>query len=209
MNRGVNKTWGDAVKLSALVVALLLSGCATYRPAQVNNVCAIFRGEPDWYEAAVEANEKWGTPIWVMMSIIHQESKFIDDARPPRDWFLFIPLPRRSSAYGYAQAQDPAWGEYLRKSGRWNADRDDFDDAIDFVGWYTHTTQRTLGISKWDAYHQYLAYHEGRGGYQRGSWKKKPWLQSVANKVKKQAATYNSQLKSCSKELDKKIGGWC
>ncbi len=207
MNRRANRHHRTAT-LILLAAALLLSSCTTYRPAQVDNICAIFHGEPDWYGAAVAANKEWGTPIWVMMSIIHQESKFIDDARPPRNWFLFIPLPRSSSAYGYAQAQDPAWGEYLQQRGRWGADRDDFEDAIDFVGWYTHTTQRTLGISKWDAYHQYLAYHEGRGGYQRGSWKKKPWLQKVANKVKKQAATYNSQLKSCRTALDKQIRGW-
>ena len=186
----------------------LLTGCASYQPTQVDDVCAIFRGEPDWYEAAVEANEKWGTPIWVMMAIIHQESRFVEDAKPPRDWFLFIPVPRRSSAYGYAQAQDSAWEEYLRKSGAWGADRDEFDDAIDFVGWYTHTTQRTLGISKWDAYGQYLAYHEGRGGYKKGSWKSKPWLQKVATKVKNQAARYNAQLKGCKGELDDAIDGW-
>ncbi len=186
----------------------LLTGCASYQPTQVDDVCAIFRGEPDWYEAAVEANEKWGTPIWVMMAIIHQESRFVGDAKPPRDWFLFIPVPRRSSAYGYAQAQDSAWEEYLRKSGAWGADRDEFDDAIDFVGWYTHTTQRTLGISKWDAYGQYLAYHEGRGGYKKGSWKSKPWLQKVATKVKNQAARYNAQLKGCKGELDDAIDGW-
>lgn len=186
----------------------LLTGCASYQPTQVDDVCAIFRGEPDWYEAAVEANEKWGTPIWVMMAIIHQESRFVEDAKPPRDWFLFIPVPRRSSAYGYAQAQDSAWEEYLRKSGAWGADRDEFDDAIDFVGWYTHTTQRTLGISKWDAYGQYLAYHEGRGGYKKGSWKSKPWLRKVATKVKNQAARYNAQLKGCKGELDDAIDGW-
>ena len=198
----------DIIKPSLLGLMLLLSGCATYQPTQVNNVCSIFRGETDWYEAAVEANEKWGTPIWVMMAIIHQESRFVEDARPPRDWFLFIPIPRRSSAYGYAQAQDAAWDDYLRKTSRWNADRDDFDDAIDFVGWYTHVTQRTLGVSKWNAYSQYLAYHEGHGGYKRGTWKNKPWLQKVANKVKKQSATYNSQLKSCKAELDDEIDGW-
>ena len=191
-----------------LGLTVLLTGCASYQPTRVDDVCAIFRGEPDWYEAAVEANEKWGTPIWVMMAIIHQESRFVEDARPPRDWFLFIPVPRRSSAYGYAQAQDSAWEEYLHKSGAWGADRDEFDDAIDFVGWYTHTTQRTLGISKWDAYGQYLAYHEGRGGYKKGSWKSKPWLQKVATKVKNQAARYNAQLKGCKAELDDAIDGW-
>ncbi|NOY84158.1 MAG: hypothetical protein GXO96_04950 [Nitrospirae bacterium] len=195
------------IALFFTIILLFLSGCASYRPTQINNVCAIFRGETDWYEAARDANQKWGTPIWVMMAIMHQESRFIDDAQPPRPWFLFIPLPRRSSAYGYAQAQKPAWADYIKYSGNRGADRDDFDDAIDFVGWYTHVTQRRLGISKWDVYHQYLAYHEGRGGYARGTWKKKDWLKKVAKKVKNKSAVYNAQLKSCKAELDDAIDG--
>jgi hypothetical protein len=39
----------------------------------------------------------------VQMAIMKQESAFVADARPPRDWFLgFIPLGRPSSAYGLA-----------------------------------------------------------------------------------------------------------
>ncbi len=191
-----------------LLLSLFIEGCITYRPLYIDNVCAIFRDEIDWYDAALESNKKWGTPIWVMMAIIHQESRFIEDAQPPRPWFLFIPLPRPSSAYGYAQAQDPAWEDYIRASGRGGADRDDFEDAIDFVGWYTHTTQRTLGISKWDAFRQYLAYHEGRGGYQRGTWKNKAWLVHVAKKVKRKSAIYSAQLKRCKAELDDEVNSW-
>lgn len=191
-----------------IFLILISSGCATYRPTRLNDVCDIFYGETDWYEAARDANEKWGTPIWVMMAIIHQESHFIDDAQPPRPWFLFIPLPRRSSAYGYAQAQNPAWSEYIKYTGNGGADRDDFRDAIDFVGWYTHLTQRALGISKWDAYHQYLAYHEGRGGYKRGTWKKKKWLKQVARKVKRKSSLYSRQLKGCKADLDDAVDFW-
>lgn len=198
------------IKISLCFIILFLStvGCATYRPTNVDNICAIFRGETAWYEAARDANKKWGTPIWVMMAIIHQESRFVHDAQPPRNWFLFIPLPRRSSAFGYPQAQDASWEEYTKKSGNGGADRDDFEDAIDFVGWYTHVTQRTLGVSKWDAYSQYLAYHEGRGGYQRGTWKSKGWLKQVARKVKRKADTYNAQMKRCKAELDDTVDGW-
>ncbi|WIO74592.1 hypothetical protein QP938_01445 [Porticoccaceae bacterium LTM1] len=194
--------------LTALGLPLILSSCATYKPSNTNNLCEIFRGETDWYEDAVEANEKWGTPIFVMMAIMDQESKFIHDAQPERDWFLFIPLPRKSSAYGYAQAQDPAWDEYIKSTGNGGADRDDFEDAIDFIGWYTHTTQRTLNVSKWDTYNQYLAYHEGRGGFKRKTYNGKPWLIKVAKKVQQQAARYNGQLKQCKEELDDKIDGW-
>ncbi len=54
-----------------------------------------------------------------------------------------------------------------------------------------------LRISKTDVRDQYLAYHEGRGGYRRGSYNHKPWLIDVANRVASRAATYNTQLAAC------------
>ncbi|MFT6031210.1 MAG: hypothetical protein ACI8O8_002960 [Oleiphilaceae bacterium] len=195
--------------LTALVLLSVLTSCATYRPSNLNNVCDIFLGENDWYKAARNAQSDWGTPIFVMMAIMHQESRFVDDAQPNRDWFLgFIPLPRKSSAYGYAQAQDPVWGEYLKQSDNSGADRDEFDDAIDFIGWYTDGSQKRLKLSKWDAYGQYLAYHEGRGGYERRTYNSKPWLKKVANKVKVLASKYNKQLKTCKNELDDRADSW-
>ncbi len=190
------------------MICLVLTGCSVYQPSNLDNICHIFHGELKWYEAANKANKKWGTPIWVMMAIMHQESRFVDDAKPPFNWFLFIPLGRSSSAYGYAQVLDATWQDYINATKNNRADRDSFEDAIDFIGWYTYTTQRTLGISKWDAYNQYLAYHEGRGGYKKGSWKNKKWLMAVANKVKKKASAYNMQLKGCQKQLDKKNRRW-
>ena len=81
--------------------------------------------------------------------------------------------------------------------------RDNFADAIMFIGWYTAGTQRQLGISKWDAYNQYLAYHEGRGGYSRNTYRAKPWLMQVARKVEQQSKTYGAQLGQCRGELEK------
>ena len=191
------------------LLVIYLTSCASYRPSNPNNICDIFLGETDWYEAARDAQHKWGTPIYVMMAIMHQESRFVDDAQPERDWFLgFIPLPRDSSAYGFAQAQDPVWGEYMQQAGNWSAGRDEFEDAIDFIGWYTDGSQKRLKLSKWDTYGQYLAYHEGRGGYSRGSYNSKPWLKKVAAKVKKRSTTYNVQLKSCQATLDDRVDSW-
>jgi hypothetical protein len=194
--------------LAVMAMLLLNSGCAAYQPERTDNICSIFGGDTDWYRSARDANKRWGTPVWVMMAIIDQESRFVSDAKPARDWFLFIPLPRGSSAYGYAQAQDQTWDKYMNETGNSGHDRDDFADAINFVGWYTYTTQRTLGISKWDAYNQYLVYHEGYDGYRSGSWKSKGWLQQVAGKVKSKAAAYNAQLKKCKPELDSKVDSW-
>ena len=186
-----------------------LSSCATYRPNNTSDICQIFAGEIDWYEAARDAQHDWGTPIYVLMAIMHQESRFVADAQPDRDWLLgFIPLPRKSSAYGYAQAQDPAWNDYMKQTGSWGADRDDFEDAIDFIGWYTDGSQKRLKISKWDTYSQYLAYHEGRGGYSRKTFNKKPWLLGVAKKVTRRAVTYNNQLKNCQSRLDDDVDSW-
>ncbi|MGA7595010.1 MAG: hypothetical protein WCA64_07430 [Gallionella sp.] len=194
--------------LAVIAMLFLSPGCATYQPVRTDNICSIFLGDTDWYKAALEANKRWGTPVWVMMAIIDRESRFVSDAKPARDWFLFIPLPRRSSAYGYAQAQDSEWEKYMNETGNSGHDRDDFADAINFVGWYTNTTQRTLGISKWDAYHQYLVYHEGESGYLSGSWKNKVWLKQVADKVRYKAAAYNAQLKTCKQDLDDKADSW-
>jgi hypothetical protein len=93
------------------------------------------------------------------------------------------------------------WGEYKNGTGN-GGSRDNFDDAIMFIGWYTTGTQRQLGISKWDAYNQYLAYHEGRGGYRNGTYLGKPWLMQVARKVEQQSQSYNSQLKLCRQALE-------
>ena len=145
--------------------ALILSSCANYKPTKIDNICQIFWGETDWYEDARASRNRWGTPITVMMAIMKQESSFRADVRPDRPKFLFIPLPRKSSAYGYAQAQDPAWDDYKKATGNRGHDRDDFSDAINFIGWYTDKSHRRLGISKSDPFRQYLAYHEGWGGY--------------------------------------------
>ncbi|EOB6261744.1 hypothetical protein ACHELR_003810 [Vibrio fluvialis] len=181
---------------------LFLAGCATSPPSKQNNLCEIFREKPQWYEDAVEMQDEWGTPIQIAMAIIKQESSFRHDAKPPKDYLLgFIPWGRVSSAYGYAQAQDPAWDDFQRATD-YGGSRTNFDDSLMFIGWYTSETQKTLGVSKWDTYHQYLAYHEGRGGFKRKSYQSKPTLIKVARKVEQQAKDYGWQLKQCRQELE-------
>ena len=194
--------------LGILCVTLLLS-CASSPPNDIDNICSIFKEKGGWYENAQSSEKRWGTPIQVQMAIIRQESSFRDDAQPARRKLLgFVPWTRPSSAYGYPQAKDGTWDWYIKKSGNSGADRDDFADAVDFVGWYTDMSQRKLGISKWDAYNQYLAYHEGHGGYQRKTYQSKGWLKPVARKVDQQARRYSSQLKGCRKELEKSWTLW-
>ncbi len=190
-----------------LLVGVVISGCATTPPTNINNVCVIFEEKDGWYQSARASEKNWGTPIHVQMAILRQESAFRDDAQPPRGKLLgIIPWKRPSSAYGYPQAKDETWDWYIQKTGNRGADRDDFGDAVDFVGWYTTVSHGKLGISKWDAKHQYLAYHEGHGGYRNRSYKKKPWLMKVADKVDRQSRAYAGQLKNCEKRLGNK--GW-
>jgi hypothetical protein len=196
-----------ALGVSAALISLLsVSACTTSPPRDVNNICAIFDEKDDWYEDAEDAREEWGSSIPVMMAIIYQESRFRADARPPRGKLLgFIPWARPSSAYGYSQAKTTTWNEYEDDAGRFSADRDDFGDAIDFVGWYNYQSRRRSGISLDNTYGLYLAYHEGHGGFNRATYTKKPWLMSVARKVEARANTYQIQLVGCEEKL--KSGG--
>jgi hypothetical protein len=196
--------------IAVLLFALsLLAGCSTTPPKTVDNACTIFDEKEDWYEAARAAEKKWGTPVQIQLAIMRQESSFRHDAKPPRDTVIGIPMWWRvSSAYGYAQAKDETWDWYEDKTGNRFADRDDFEDATDFIGWYTDVSYRTLGISKWDTYNQYLAYHEGHGGWKRKTYNRKPWLKKVARKVERNASTYGSQLQKCRDRLEKSASSW-
>ncbi|MDP0562778.1 MAG: hypothetical protein QS721_10835 [Candidatus Endonucleobacter sp. (ex Gigantidas childressi)] len=184
--------------LVLLLVAFIVGCSSTSPPSKPSNLCSIFKEKPGWYKAAKKSQKRWGTPVQIMMAIMYQESSFRHDAQPPRPWFLFIPLPRKSSAYGYAQAQDPVWGEYCEDAAGWFASRDSFSDAIDFIGWYNSKSRKANGVSLWQADLLYLNYHEGWGGYRRGTWKSKHWLKKVAKKVKWRASEYGAQLQDCN-----------
>jgi hypothetical protein len=189
--------------LWVLLLSALISACATSPPSDTSNVCEIFREKSGWYNDAKKARARWDTPISVMMAIMHQESRFVATAKPPRKkiWGI-IPGPRPSDAYGYSQAKDATWEWYERSSGSYGADRDDFGDAIDFIGWYNDMSFRQNGIAKDDTFRLYLAYHEGHGGFKRKTYRDKQWLVDVARKVDGRANTYNTQLKDCVKSLE-------
>ena len=194
-------------KLAIIAMVMLVSACATSPPEQTDNVCDIFREKSGWYADAKESRARWGVPISVSMAFMHQESRFVATAKPPRKKLWgFIPGPRPSDSYGYSQAKNSTWEWYQRSTGNYGADRDDFGDAIDFIGWYNNVSNKQLGIDKQDAFRLYLAYHEGHGGYRKQSYRSKEWLVDVARKVDRQANRYNSQLQDCSEELEPR--GW-
>lgn len=182
--------------LLALVVAL--GSCAANPPRKPNDLCAIFDEKSSWRKAARRAEKKWGLPVHVGMAFLHRESSYVANARPPRKRLMgLVPWTRLSNAYGYAQATDEAWQDYAKATERWFIDRDDFADALDFIGWYNDRSHRLLGLPKHDAYRLYLAYYTGPTGYRRGHWKSER-IQGYARKVRTQAALYQRQYAVCS-----------
>jgi len=187
-------------QLRALALVLLVAACGGEReysaPRDLDNACRILEQRPSYQRAFRATERRWGVPVAVQMAIIYQESKFIGNARTPHQYALgVIPIGRQSSAYGYSQALDGTWEEYTRSRGR--ARRDDIHDAADFLGWYMTQTTSELGIPLNDTENQYLAYHEGRTGYARQSYRQKGWLMRVAQDLEARAALYDAQLHSC------------
>lgn len=186
------------------ITALTLVACAASQPRETSNVCSIFEERRSWYRAAKASERRWGVPMAVSMAMIYQESSFRARAKPERSRILWIlPGPRPSSAYGYAQALDSTWADYENASGNRGASRSRFEDAIDFVAWYNAFSSRISGISRANAEHLYYAYHEGNGGYQRGSFRDKRWLVEAAGRVQSNADRFDQQLRDCRRELDK------
>ncbi len=195
-------TFSMKALLSTLLIStLFLSGCSSGPPPKksMDNLCSIYSHDDDWQDAANRAYKRWGTPPYVSMAIVHQESRFRPDAQPKREYLLgMIPLPRASSAYGYPQAKDGTWHDYMKSTGNWGASRSDIEDSLDFIGWYNYQSYKRLKISRKDTFKLYLAYHEGHGGYERRNYLKKDWLIKVAKKVSKRARMYRKQYRRCS-----------
>lgn len=184
-----------------IAAAVAVASCAgTERPpSSAADACRMQTERPHWFKAMKQTEQKWGVPVSVQLATIGRESSFVADARPmktEKGWFFTRQVPR-SSAYGYAQAIDGTWDWYLRDTGRRRADRTDFADASDFIGWYMNLNTRINGVSSRDAYNQYLAYHEGKAGFARGSHRGKSWLPPVARDVQAWADRYEAQLQTC------------
>ena len=186
----------------ALVIVLLAASCGggggTSAPRNLDNACSILQQRSGYNRAFRAAERKWGVPVHVQMASMYQESKFKSDARTPFRYALgVIPMGRQSSAFGYSQALDGTWEEYQDNQRQRSARRNDIRDATDFMGWYMAESNRRLGISLHDARNQYLAYHEGRTGFARGSYNSKAWLLRVADEVAARSVLYQGQLAGC------------
>ncbi|MBL8584781.1 MAG: hypothetical protein JNL61_21445 [Rhizobiaceae bacterium] len=188
-------------RVLAFSTLLALGGCAS-APERINDICAVFDQRDGWFDnwqsAAKKTERKYGVPVHVLMATVRKESGFKSNARPPRKKiFGFIPGARPSSAYGYSQALDGTWAQYVSETGNWGARRSKFADAVDFVGWYHARTADTYGVAKDDAFRLYLAYYAGWTGFARGTWQSDAGLQKYARDTEAMSRTYAMQLRSC------------
>ena len=191
-------------KLTSIFLVILLffvTACSSI-PQNTSDSCSIFNERYLWYKHAKKTEQKWGTPIYIQLAIIKMESDFDWLAKPPRQkLFKIIPFKRPSSSFGYSQAVNGTWEQYKNETGNKLATRTRFKDSVDFIGWYTDKTESLLKISKKDAFRQYLAYHEGWGGYK--NYKNNQKVIVLAKKVEKQSNKYKAQLEDCQKRLNK------
>lgn len=187
-------------RLAFISILLALGACGHDKPpTTVADACRMQSERPQWFAAMRKTEAKWGVPVSVQLATIARESSFVADAKPTKriGSGIFSREVPRSSAYGYAQALEGTWDDYREDTGRRGADRDDFADSSDFIGWYMASAQRVNGVPVSDAYNQYLVYHEGKAGYARGSHNGKAWLPEVARDVQAWATLYQRQLQSC------------
>ena len=195
----------DNILIFLSLIFIFITACTSVDRINTENSCILFENKKKWYKSTKASYEKWGTPISLQLAIIKQESSFKQFAKPKRKRLIgIIPSKRPSTAFGYAQVTKPTWDWYKMRNGKNNASRSNFKDVTDFIGWYSDQTYKMLGISKNDFYNQYLAYHEGHGGWKNKSYLSKKWLIEVAKKVETNAKQYNNQLIECENKLNKK-----
>tara|TARA_B100000085_G_scaffold37882_1_gene31003 strand:+ start:18 stop:617 length:600 start_codon:yes stop_codon:yes gene_type:complete len=189
-------------KIIIFISFLIFSGCSSI-PKNTSDGCSIFSEKYFWYKHAVKTEKKWGTPIYLQLAIIKMESDFDWLAKPQRQKiFKVIPYKRPSSSFGYSQAVKGTWKQYKEDTGNKFASRARFKDSVDFIGWYTNKTKSILKIPLTDPFKQYIAYHEGWGGYKNYKSNQKVIL--LAKKVENNSNKYRKQLEDCKSSLSTK-----
>ena len=128
-------------KLLPLFALLLLVSCGSgdrdNPPRNLDDACSMKSQKSSWFKDLERVERKYQIPKASLLAMMYQESKFVANARTPQKYTLgVIPTGRVSSAYGYAQALDGTWDWYKDETGKRSAKRNDFGDAVDFMGWY-------------------------------------------------------------------------
>ena len=171
-------------------ITLTITSCS--EGAQVDSkmgACEILTQNPSWSKSLKAAQDKYNLPPAYAMALIYQESTFKAEAKS-----------KGSTAYGYAQAIDGTW-KHFQKDVKPNAKRNNFDDSVQFVGWYTTQLAKSTKLKMTDSYNLYMAYMLGATGFKRykaGTFKNKDKIvedKKLAQKVKDFTAHYKAQLK--------------
>lgn len=162
-----------------------------------SNICYQLNEHPSWYWAALDTQHKWGIPVSVQMAIVREESGFRSHAQTPSTKLFGFTLWHQSTAEGFPQALDGTWHRYVILNHKISANRADFTDASDFMGWYLHDIHVRAHVANNDAYRLYLAYHEGLGGFRAHSYLHQPWLMAIAHNVSTHAYFYHQQITHC------------
>ncbi|MCY4130765.1 MAG: hypothetical protein OXG15_16195 [Gammaproteobacteria bacterium] len=195
------RRWTKYVVLATvLAAAFVLPACvSTSTPSNTDDLCQIFDEKRSWYRSATRSERKWGISIPIMMAVIYKESSFRATVRPPRKKILgFIPGKRLSTSFGYSQAKEETWSDYIRDTKNRTASRSNFADSIDFVGWYLSRAVEHLGVAATDTEALYASYHVGLSGYQSGSWRNSPSIRNSVATFQRQVQRYERQLRTCT-----------
>lgn len=181
-----------------LLSFLLLSGCAKVEPRDYDKrICHVVSSNWGWSSAIHKTSKRYGISPGLILSVIYHESTFQKDARPPREMLYGVIPWRTSSAYGYGQIKKETWDWYLQSNPGLFQSRTHFSDTVNFIGWYYQLFQKKAKDRTYLARDFYFAYHEGLGGYERGSYEGKESLIKKANAVALRAEVYDQALKDC------------
>ena len=168
-------------QLALFALCAILGACSGHDkpPSTVVDACRMQSERPQWFAAMRRTEGKWGVPVSVQLATIARGVE-LPQRRAADPQGRQRPLLARRAALQRLRLR-PGDRRHLgrlprRPPASAGADRDDFSDASDFIGWYMNTNSQVNGVPLRDTYNQYLAYHEGKAGFARGSYRGKAWL---------------------------------
>lgn len=177
---------------SIVLASLVITSCSEKTKVEPKmSACEILNNNPSWGKSLKKAENSYKLPPAFAMGVMYQESRFKSDAKAVG-----------SSAYGYAQAIDSTW-KHFQEDVKANAKRDNFNDSIQFMGWYMAQLAKSAKLKMTESENLYMAYMLGATGFKRykaGTFKNKAKLvedKKLAEKVKNFTKLYKSQLKKC------------
>lgn len=177
---------------SIILASLAITSCS--EETKVDNkltACEILNDHPGWAKSLKKAEDTYKLPPAFAMGVMYQESRFKSNAKAVG-----------SSAYGYAQAINSTW-KHFQEDVKANARRDNFDDSVQFMGWYMAQLAKSAKLKMSESENLYMAYMLGATGFKRykaGTFKNKAKIiedKKLAKKVKNFTSLYKSQLKKC------------